>query len=816
VRAVFRAARGGIGGRKLQAMIIGLVVLVATAASTLALGMLADAHSPFDHAFASQNGANVAVTVDTSLATSAQITAATKVKGVTAVAGPFAAQNVDAQVTVPGIDGSVTNPMNFVGRSSPGGPVDDLTLQQGHWPTSDNQVVVSPNAPGVVGSTITVDKQVMTVVGVANSVTNTADAWVLPAEMNAIAGSAGTGSAPSGTTGQVQLLYRFSSNATSSDIAGDISEIKAVLPSGAVLSPVSYLDIRTSEQSSVAPWVPFIIAFGVIALVISVLIVVNVVGGAVVAGTTRIGVLKSIGFTPLQVVACYVLLVAVPAVGGAVLGAVGGNLLAVPLYRQNAQAYGVGLLGVPFWVDLAVPLAVLALTIAAAVGPAWRAGAMSPVQAIATGRAPRPKHGFFAQRLLARVTAVPRPVTLGFASPAARPGRTFVTVVAVLFGAAAVTFGVGLATSLNQVYKDISGGARLPVRVMPLPPGAAAPVRSATGGGPRKSGNPRRVVISVGPGAGSLTSAQQHAITTAIAGTPGALHYLSQAQDNLSLPGLGDANGGAQVTAYGGDPSWSGLALISGGWYSQSASTPEIDVNTLFLNDTLAAVGDTYTLVNGAHRVTAKIAGQVFAPGNDVEIFMPVTMLTAIDPTVSGPGYYAVSLEPGHNADAYASALQNAVGNSYFVSAFSGGDKALLAVVTLVAMLTLLIIAVAGLGVLNTVALQIRERAHDIGIYKALGMTPRQTLTMVICSVGLTGLVAGIIAVPAGILLHHNVLPTMAHAANSGLPASLLSVYSAPEIVILALAGLVIALAGALAPATWAANSRTATALRTE
>jgi putative ABC transport system permease protein len=83
---------------------------------------------------------------------------------------------------------------------------------------------------------------------------------------------------------------------------------------------------------------------------------------------------------------------------------------------------------------------------------------------------------------------------------------------------------------------------------------------------------------------------------------------------------------------------------------------------------------------------------------------------------------------------------------------------------------------------------------------------------MVICSVGLTGFVA----VPAGVLLHHDVLPTMAHAANSGLPASLLSVYSAPEIVILALAGLVIALAGALAPATWAANSRTATALRTE
>ncbi len=807
--AVFHAARGGLGGRKLQAVIIGLVVLAATAASTLALGMLTDAHSPFDHAFASQNGADVTVTVDTRVASAAQITAATKVRGVTAVAGPFASKNVDAQVSIPGIGGTTTNPMNFVARSSPGGPVDDLTLQQGHWPTSDNQVVISSNAPGQPGSTITAGKQVMTVVGVANSVTNTADAWVLPPAMNAIAGSGGTG--------QAQLLYRFSSNATSTDITSDISGVKAALPPGAVSSPISYLVVRTSEQSGVAPWVPFIIAFGVIALIISVLIVVNVVGGAVVAGTTRIGVLKSIGFTPLQVVACYVLLVAVPAVTGAVTGVVCGNLLAAPLYRQNAQVYQVGVLGVPFWVDLAVPLAVLALTVAAAVGPASRAGAMSPVQAIATGRAPKPKHGFFVQRLLARLTGVPRPVTLGFASPAARPGRTFVTVVAVLFGAAAVTFGVGLATSLNHVYNDIAERARLPVRVMAPPPGApAAP--GPISGGPGKGTKPHKIhIVNIGPGGQSLTAAQQHVITTAIAATPGTLHYLSEADDNLSLPGLADANGGAQVTAYGdGDPSWSGLALISGGWYSQSSDVREIDANTLFLNDTNTAVGDTYSLVNGAHKVTAKIVGEVFRPGNDVDIYMSPATLSAIDPTVTGPGSYAVSLKPGVNADAYASALQSTLGGSYNVNAFSGGAKALVAVVTLVTLLTLLIIAVAGLGVLNTVALQIRERAHDIGIFKALGMTPRQTLTMVICSVGITGLVAGLVAVPAGILLHHNVLPAMAHAANSGLPASLLAVYSAPEIAILALAGLVIAIAGALAPATWAANSRTATALRTE
>lgn len=52
--AAIRAAlsgmkRGSGGGRgKLQAAIIGLVLLAATATSTVALGLLANAHGPFD------------------------------------------------------------------------------------------------------------------------------------------------------------------------------------------------------------------------------------------------------------------------------------------------------------------------------------------------------------------------------------------------------------------------------------------------------------------------------------------------------------------------------------------------------------------------------------------------------------------------------------------------------------------------------------------------------------------------------------------------------------------------------------------------
>jgi putative ABC transport system permease protein len=138
------------------------------------------------------------------------------------------------------------------------------------------------------------------------------------------------------------------------------------------------------------------------------------------------------------------------------------------------------------------------------------------------------------------------------------------------------------------------------------------------------------------------------------------------------------------------------------------------------------------------------------------------------------------------------------------------------AVLALVSLLTILLVAVAGLGVLNTVVLQLRERVHDLGVFKAVGMTPRQAIAMVICSVFAVGLVTGVVAVPLGVLLQHGIVPVMAHAANSGLPSSMISVYSLPELIALALAGLVIAVVGALGPASWAARTRTASALRTE
>ena len=105
---------------------------------------------------------------------------------------------------------------------------------------------------------------------------------------------------------------------------------------------------------------------------------------------------------------------------------------------------------------------------------------------------------------------------------------------------------------------------------------------------------------------------------------------------------------------------------------------------------------------------------------------------------------------------------------------------------------------------------------HDLGVFKAVGMTPRHTIAMVVCSVAGIGLAACLIAIPADVALHHYVLPVMGHAAQTDLPASVLTVYHPAELVLLALSGLAIAVAGALLPAGWAARARTASALRAE
>lgn len=773
-----RTATGGMLRHKVQAVVLGMVLLVSTASATLGLALLAASNGPFQQAFKAQDGAHLLVSVNPAEAGAAQLAATRSLHGVTAMAGPFGEATIQSQWS-----GQPFGQLTLAGRSSPGGPVDDVVLNAGRWATGPGQIVLNSTPGGggpVVGSTITVTglphPVTLSVVGFASSITNTADGWVVPAEVADL-------HAP-GAPASAQLLYRFASAGTDAQVRADLAEVTGALPPGTVTGAGSWLAAESQNTGNGAIMEPFVVAFALIGLAMAVLIVANVVSGAVAAGYYRIGVLKSIGLTPAQVVVVYLSRIGVPALAGCVLGVVAGNLLAIPVLHQSADAYGVGSQLVPWWASVLAPTGMLVLTVLAALGPALRAGRLSAIQAIAAGRAPNAGRGYAAYRLAERLR-LPRPVGMGLAAPFARPARTLVSLAAIAFGATAVIFAFGLSASLGRAAGIQTLSATVPVEIQQQGPG----------GGPNQF----------------PTAAQDAAVTTVLRAYPGTAHQTEVYQNQVKVPGVA---GSVNAWAFGGDSSWIGYGVIAGHWYNAPG---QVDVNTAFLTASGLAVGDTATVDTGTAQVTVHIVGEVFHPSSNPALYGSTQTLPGLG-TAANVDQWDVALQPGTSTSEYVRAVNSALGRNspWGATTQHEGGQFYTVAVGLIGLLALMVAVAAGLGVLNTVLMTTRDRVHDLGIFKALGMRPDQILTMVMCWVAGPAVVAAAIAAPVAVVLNTATVRAMASTAHTGIPASITQVFPPSRLALLSLAALAIAVIGALAPASWAARARPAVALRTE
>jgi putative ABC transport system permease protein len=770
-----RTATGGMFRHKVQVVVLGMVLLVSTASATLGLALLAASNGPFLHAFASQEGAHLSVTVNPALAGAAQLARTRTLPGVTAAAGPFGEATVPTQW-----QGRSFGQLTLVGRASPGGPVDHVVLTAGHWATGPGQIVLNGTAGDgapVLGSLVSVTglahPVALTVVGFGSSITRSADGWVAPAEVPSL-----------GAPVSAQLLYRFASAGTSAQVRAGLAEVTGALPAGAVTGSSPWLAAAAQNTGNGAIMEPFVVAFALIGLAMAVLIVANVVSGAVAAGYHRIGVLKSIGLTPAQVVVAYLSRVGVPALAGCVLGVVAGNLLAVPVLRQSADAYGVASQSVPWWASVLAPTGMLVLTVLAALAPALRAGRLPATQAIAAGRAPSAGRGYGAYRLASRL-GLPRPVGMGLAAPFARPARTAVSLAAIAFGATAVIFAFGLNSSLGRAAGIQTLSATVPVEVQ----------QNGPAGGP---GQPSPTALAA-------------RVDTALRAQPGTARFATVYTNGVKVAGVA---GNVNAWAFSGDASWLGYGVIAGHWYDAPG---QVDVNTAFLNDSGLSVGDTATVNTGTTQVTVRIVGEIFHPSSEPSVFGGSGTLPGLA-TPANLQQWDVGLRPGVNAAGYVQALNGTLGGSYPWQATTqkDGGKFYTVAIGLVGLLALMVAVAAGLGVLNTVLMTTRDRVHDLGIFKALGMRPGQLLTMVVCWVAGPAVLAAAIAAPAGVALNTATVHAMAGTAHTGIPASLTEVFPPSRLALLSLAALAIAVIGALAPASWAARARPAVALRTE
>ncbi|MFC6016602.1 FtsX-like permease family protein [Plantactinospora solaniradicis] len=756
--AVWRASRAAVKRRRLQTVVIGLVVLCSSTTALLALALLGSAAAPFDRAFAAQHGAHAVASFDPTKTSDAALAQTGRRPGVEAVAGPF-----DQAIVEISKDwyGQPAGARTVVGRSDPAGPVDRLELRLGRWATAPGEIVVNLGHAGtpdpkLLGSGVEVDGgPPLRLVGFASSMSRSADAWVAPEQMAALRPTA------------VQMLYRFTASGTDAQVNAGLAEATAGLPEGALTNTQSYLTLRQAFSAQADSYLPLMMVFGVLGLVVSVLIVGNVVSGAVVSGYRHIGVLKAIGFTPNQVVAVYLAMVSVPGIVGCLLGTLLGFLLASPVLQIafSGVETGSAAIGLRPWVPVACLLGMPVLVVVTALIPALRAHRVSAARAISAGSAPRAGRGLRVQRRLS-ATRLPRPVSLGLAQPFTRPGRAVLTTAAIVLGVTTVTLTTGLSSTMVAL-------------------GAAG-----------RSDGAARVQVEVGSPANhriapELTDRQ---IDELLRSLPGGNRVTARALLQVRLVGHPQAR---FVNFYRGDTSVAAAQLVAG---RLPEGPGEVVAGPSFLRQHGLAVGDRITLDRNGRQLPATVVGETMT-GNPraVDSNWPTLRLLAPDTEAVD---YTVTLAPGADGPAYVDAVRAAAPGLY-PTLLGSGNTVTTTVVGFASVFTVLLTIVAALGVFNTVLLTVRERRRDLGMLKSIGMTPRQVVGMTVTSVAALGAVGGLLGIPLGIVAHRLIVDNVTVIA---FPKSMKDVWHPPQLAFLAVAGVVIAVLGALVPARSAAR----------
>jgi len=784
VSAVWLAARGAVRRRRTQTAAVGLVVFLSAVTIVVALSMLTASANPFGRAFAAQNGAHLVVAFNPARVTDARLAQTTRLPGVTAAAGPFAEAtvNVTSVSSITGLPQKPgqpqpspvpSGPLTVAGRASAGGPVDDLELWLGHWATGPGQIVVNLPAsehvgPQFLGAAVQLSGgQSLTVVGVAYSASQSAGAWVTPSEIAAL------------NPGATQMLYRFASAATATDIGKDLAALTATLPRGAVVSAQSYLTVEQNYSTLLDVYAPLMLAFGVIALAAAVLIVANVIGGAVVSGYRHIGVLKASGYTPDQVTAVYLIMVGIPALVGAVLGTAAGTALAGPFVGAASQGLVPSSAAVSPQADVLTLAGLLAVVTVTALGAAWRARRLPAARAISAGTAPAAGRGLRTQRMLAG-TWLPHAVSLGLGLPFARPARTALTLAAVSLGVLTVTLCTGL-TSTAISYGDLAeshGGAQVTVTTGQARLGQAVSTLSTT-----------------------ATRARLQSL-------PGAVHV------DASWSGGGTRLAGTSQTVYPtfvlDRPASMGTLIVKGHWIDgpyQAVAPPG------FLQKHDVTVGSQLTLDMGGKPATITIVGETWS-GDPDAITADWQTLTTLKPAQQANSYN-VQLASGTSISAYMAAVTK-VSPGLYPAANDKTNAGTEIVASTATMFTVLLAIVAALGVFNTALLSTRERRRDLGMLKSIGMTPREATLMMVTSMAELGVAGTLIGLPLGILAQRVVVAAMTHSAFFILPAYMINVWNPALVAPLAFSGLVIAVLGAFIPARSAARRTIATVLHNE
>jgi putative ABC transport system permease protein len=526
--------------------------------------------------------------------------------------------------------------------------------------------------------------------------------------------------------------------------------------------------------------------FSIVALAVGSFLVANTLGMTLAERTREIGLLRAAGTTSRQVLAIFLRQGAAIAIAGAVVGVPLGLLVAVAVIAFLRSTRALLVAGVPFH-PLALLLAAvlgIAVAVVAAILPALAASRVSPLDALRPSRQPGRRLG---SRLPLMAGLVGGAVLVGVLAYPLDRGRG--TPGGVLLGAGILLAGTLVAAVLLQPLSVVVGrpfewlfGAegllgranlgrdrvRTALTVGALTIGLASVVAlSAVSASARATAD--RWVSSILPGGYGVRlglAAPVDDLRPAMEGITGA----RLATPILESPAVIVEDGAAREAWLAGiDPTVfqdeGGLILVEG--RRPAAFEALRRGGAVLLPEPVAlrhglGVGDTISVaLPGEPPRALEVAGVVAysLPSRATDGALLVSLSEARESFgLTDAELWVVAPQEGIPEDAFRSALADAAAlqAGQPVTAADLADelgRTLSRIIGLFDVLALLAVLIGGLGVVNTLAMGVGERAREIAILRSHGMTVRQVQAMVVAEAAIIGAVGGLAAVGIGLLV---------------------------------------------------------------
>ncbi len=525
----------------------------------------------------------------------------------------------------------------------------------------------------------------------------------------------------------------------------------------------------------------FLLAFGAIALFVGAFVIFNTLNITVAQRTREFATLRTLGASRGQVMRAVTLEALVIGVGASLIGLALGVGLARGL-TALFDALGLSMpqagtvLGAR---TIVVSLLVGTLiTLAAGIVPAIRATRVPPIAAVREGAAP-PKARRFGMVLALAVIALSAAV-LGYSV-----FRGGLDTGARLLGLGLGVLGlfVGVAMIAPRLVRPLAAVLGWPAERLAGTPGRLArenavrnPGRTATTAAALMIGLALVTFVAVlGQG---LKDSNRQAISDQLASS----HVVSAKDGFTPLPlaagrAAGSARGvavassvreekakvnGSSVTVDGVDPATI-ADVYRFSWSSGSAAAlPGLDsggaiVQKTFADDHHLALGDRlHVLTPSGSTVDLRVAG-IDAPPRLAPLLGEVVISQGIfDQTFPRPRdrFTLVDTGPGGEAALRAALAPTPDATLRTKGAFVANQQANLDVIlNLLYVLLALSVVVSLFGMVNTQVLAVYERTRELGMLRAVGMTRRQTRSMVRHESVITALIGAALGIPLGLVL---------------------------------------------------------------